>query len=77
MQFRHLAKMRATVVLPVPARPAKQISMGDAFLGDGIGQRLCDVFLADDIGETLRAVFAGDDLITHGLIVNQKSKIQN
>ena len=47
------------------ARPAKQVGMGNAFLADGVGERLRDVFLSDDVGETLWAVFAGDDLVGH------------
>jgi hypothetical protein len=30
----------------------------DAFLLDGVGERLRDVLLPDDIGEPLRAVFS-------------------
>jgi hypothetical protein len=39
--------------------------VGDAVLGDGIGQGLGDMLLADNVGETLRAVFARYDLVRH------------
>src|SRR6266852_9243617 len=48
-----------------PARPAKNVSVSDALLFDGVGQRLGDVFLTHDVVETLRAVLAGDYLISH------------
>ena len=44
-------------------RAAKQIGVRDAFLLDGVGERLRDVFLADNIGKPLRTVFSGDYLI--------------
>src|SRR5271170_2265524 len=47
------------------ARSAKKIGVGDAFLRDGIGERLRDVFLTDNVGETLRAILSRYDLITH------------
>jgi len=56
VQLRHLAKMRAMVVLPVP-RAAKQVGVGDAVLLDGVGERLRDVFLAHDVAEPLRPYF--------------------
>jgi hypothetical protein len=40
--------------------------MRNAFLLDGVGERLGDVLLPDDLGEPLRAVFASYDLIGHG-----------
>jgi hypothetical protein len=40
----------------------------DAFLRDGVGERLRNVFLPDNVGETLRAVFAGDDLVGHRVL---------
>ena len=45
------------------ARAAKQVGVRDAFLPDGIGERLRDVFLPDHVGKPLRAVFSGNDLI--------------
>ena len=60
--------MRAMVVLPGAARPAKQIGVRDALLLDGVGERLRDVLLPDDVGETLRAVFSGYDLIGHRIL---------
>src|SRR4029077_307489 len=47
------------------ARAAKEIGVRDAFLLDGVAQRLRDVFLADDVSESLRAILAGYDLIGH------------
>src|SRR5208283_1370188 len=47
------------------ARADEEVSMGDAFLPDGIGQRLRDMLLADNILEPLRAVLACYDLIRH------------
>src|ERR1019366_4728070 len=47
------------------ARAAKETRVRDAFLRDGVGERLGDVLLPDHVGETLRAVFSGDDLIGH------------
>ena len=51
--------------LACAARAAEEVGVGDALLGDGVGERLGDVLLADHVGETLRAIFAGDDLIGH------------
>src|SRR5258708_5275741 len=47
------------------ARPAEKVRMSDAFLLDGVGQRLGDVFLAHDLVETLWAVFSRNYLISH------------
>ena len=43
----------------------KAIRVGDAILGDSVGQSLGDMLLANDIGEPLRAVFARYDLVCH------------
>jgi hypothetical protein len=42
----------------------------DAFLGDGVGERLRDVFLPDNVGETLRAILSSNYLIGHNASVN-------
>jgi len=38
---------------------AEDVAVGDAVLGERVGQGDGDVVLADDIGEALRAVFSG------------------
>ena len=45
------------------ARADEEVGVGNAVLGDRIGQRLGDMLLADNVGETLRAVFARYDLV--------------
>jgi hypothetical protein len=47
------------------ARPDEEVGVGDALLGNGVGQGLGDVLLADDVLEPLRAVFARYDLVRH------------
>ena len=55
--------MRATVVLPVPRWPGKDVAVRDALLRDRVFERGFDVLLADQLRKRLRPVFAGDDLI--------------
>ena len=47
------------------ARAAEEIGVRDAFLLDGVGERLGDVLLADDVAKALRPIFSGYDLIRH------------
>ena len=58
-QFRQRARMRATVVLPVPRWPGKDVAVRDALLRDGVFQRGLDVFLVDHVRETSAAGIFG------------------
>src|SRR5207249_3635789 len=51
--------------LPGAARPAKQISVRDAVLLDGVAERLSDMLLPHHVAEALRPVFSGYYLIRH------------
>ena len=43
----------------------EEVSVGKAFLLDGITQGLDDVILSEDVGEGAGTVFSGKDLIAH------------
>ena len=57
--------MRAIDVLPVAARAAEQVRVGDAAGLDRLLQRLRDVVLPDDLIERAGAVAAGEDGVRH------------
>ena len=66
-QFSALARMRAIDVLPVAARAAEQIRVGDPAGLDRLLQRLRNVLLPDDFIERSGAISAGENGVRHRL----------
>ena len=71
-QLSALARMRASVVLPVPRVPGEQVRVVQALGLERVDERRDDVRLADDLLEDPGTPLAGEDLIRHR--VGERSK---